>query len=128
MRILQNGETIVRNNNHPIVGAIIGHALIGGATGTIIGAAAGSGDKTATQTNELKACEIYIEVNGTTHKFLTTSGDYLLSKCALAEPGDPAFIQVHALSSNGKVERTFTSWEYRYNTDSCYSGCTPEER
>jgi hypothetical protein len=125
VRILQDDEIIVRDNDHPVAGAIIGHALIGGAKGAIIGAVLGSGDKTTTQTNEFKACELFITTtDGTVHEFHIDGNGDLATRCALAEPGDVAYVQRHWEHNSKETFQTYFSWECRSNWD--YYSCAKE--
>lgn len=129
VRILQNGETITRDHNHPVAGAVIGHAVIGGAKGAILGAVIGSGQVTATHTEEIAGCEIFIttHVNGQTQdrKFvLTNQYSDLTKKCAMALPGDPALVQYHYLHGDHGTTEDFYTWECAYSGE-VY--CTKEE-
>lgn len=126
VRILQAGDTIVKDDNHPVAGAIVGHALIGGAKGAIIGAALGSGDVTKTHVEEVKACELYVRFDGVDHKFLIQNGE-LLSRCALSQPGDDAAIQFHwehDQQSPNTAKTSLYTWQCESNE---FNWCAKEE-
>lgn len=133
VRILQAGDTIIKDNNHPVAGAIVGHALIGGTTGTIIGAVAGSGDVTKTHVEEVKACELWIQVDGVDHKFLFQHSNYdnlLLAKCALSQPGDDAVIQFHwehDQKAPNTAKTSLYTWQCRTNEFNEFNWCAREE-
>jgi outer membrane lipoprotein SlyB len=128
IRILQNGETIVHDENHPVVGAIVGHAVIGGTAGAIIGTVAGSGDVTKEHTEEVAACELFIKTeDGTVHKFFLNGKGESTNKCALAQPGDEANVQKHWLHDSKSTTESFFSWDCRTNWNGGFN-CAKEER
>jgi len=101
VRILQAGDTIVKDDNHP-------------------------GEVTRTHVEEVKACELWIRVDSdyqsVDHKFLVQNGE-LLAKCALSQPGDDAAIQYHwehDQKSPNDPKNFFYSWQCESNeTYSC---------
>jgi len=126
VRILQNGKTIVRDDNNPVAGAAVG-ALLFGPLGAVAGAAVGSGEKSTTQTNELKGCELFLQTaDGKIHKFLIEEAGQPLTKCALSEVGDATSMQLHQLRNSKTVQESYVSWEWRVNSDRKGTGVVGE--
>jgi hypothetical protein len=113
VRILQNGETIVRDDDHAVAGAVIGGVVTHSVPGAIVGAIIGSGEKATTHIEELRACHLYVETeDGQKAKFELGSSDSQINSCVLAEVGDKIIIQFGVLKGpSGKIYENYTSWK-----------------
>jgi len=119
VRILQSNETVVRDNDHPVAGAIVG-GMVAGMKGAIVGALVGSGSVTTTVVTELEACELSVQTeDGKMHRFWLGRYSSEIKKCAMSQPGDPVYLQLHVLKDSAMVREQFFSWECRWTDGSC---------